>query len=175
MTDKIGIRPSISIIAGTPSENYNTLKETNDFLVSLNHINWVQVPSIGLIVPIPGTTLFDIAKERGLIKNERMYLTKEMSELNKYSKTINLTTMPDKEYFDYIRKCNDNIKNDYYKKHPLKWLLSFLGLDHLRLDLMFRNFSLSQIRPIYESIIWSTLGKRDNMIGRICAGIIYKR
>ncbi len=176
MTNRSGIRVSISMIAGTPSETLDTLRETRDFVMSLNHINWVQqVPSIGLIIPLPGTSLYEIAKEKNFIKDEEGYLTESLCGLSRFDKSINLTQLSDEEFFGFVEKCNAEIQRDYYAKHRWKKVLSILGLDHLRWDLMFRHFSLSQVRPILEALLWATLAKRNNKLGRFLARLLYSR
>jgi radical SAM superfamily enzyme YgiQ (UPF0313 family) len=174
MTDRIGIKPSLNMISGTPSETYETLEESRDFLISLNHIDWVQIPTISFIIPIPGTELFETAREKGEIEDIEKYLKVEMSSLGRYSKTINLTKMSDQDFFQTIKKFNDDVVNDFYSKHPWKKFLSIIGLDHLRLDLIFRKFTLSQMKPLFESLIWVTLGKRDNRVGKFLGSLVYR-
>lgn len=174
MTDRIGIKPSLSMISGTPSETYETLKESRDFLISLNHTDWVQIPTISFIIPIPGTELYETAREKGEIEDIEKYLKVEMSSFGRYSKTINLTKMSDQNFFQTIEKFNEDIVNDFYSKQPWKKFLSIIGLDHLRLDLIFHKFTLSQMKPILESMIWAILGKRDNAIGKFLGSLIYR-
>ena len=97
-----------------------------------------------------------------------------MFELGRYSGGINLTGMGAEEMREYIKKCNRDIARDYYKKHPLRKILSFTGLDHLRLDLLLRNFTVKDIRPLIEAILWATLGKRKNAVGMRISRFIYK-
>jgi len=175
MTNNIGIKPSLNFIAGTPSETYETLEETKKFVISLNHIDWVQVPTIDFIVPLPGTELYDIAKNKGFITDEKKYLTEELFKLGRYSKGINLTTMPDEGFRSYIEKCNSAIKSDYYSRQKMKKILQVFGLDHLRLDLIFKNFSLRHTRPLVEALLWAFVGKRNNPLGRFISRAIYGR
>ena len=175
MTERVGIKPSLNMISGSPSETYDTLKESRDFLISLNHINWVEIPEINFIVPIPGTVMYESAVSKGEIKDVEKYLKEDMSRLGKYTRTTNLTKMSDEIFFKSVMKFNEDVVNDFYKKHPWKKILSIIGLDHLRLDKLFSNFSLRQIRPLLESLAWATIGKRDNVLGKFIASIIYKR
>ncbi|MCX5884685.1 MAG: radical SAM protein [Proteobacteria bacterium] len=175
MTNRVGIKPSLNLITGTPSETPQTLQETKEFLISLNHIKWSQVPTIDFIIPIPNTKLYTIAKEKGFLKNEEKYLTEDMFMMDKYSKTINLTQMPDKDFFDLVAQCNNEVRVDFLRKHPFKRLSSLLGLDHLRMGLIFRNFSLSQIVPLTEALLYATLGKKKNILGKWVLCWIYRR
>jgi hypothetical protein len=38
--------------------------------------------------------------------------------------------------------------------------MSVFSLDHLRWDLIFRNFSLRQVIPLLDSLAWATVGKQ---------------
>lgn len=174
-TYKVGIRPSLNLLAGMPSENYETLRDTRDFVVSLNHIDWTEVPSIDFIVPLPNTELYKMATEKGLIADEKKYLTRDLYKLGKHTRTINLTNMTDDDFLGFVKSCNREIARDYYSRHPWKRMLSIVGFDHLRLDLIFRNFSFKQIKPIIEALLWVTLGKRDNFLSKYVNRFIYKR
>jgi len=174
LTDQSGIRPTINLLAGTPSETLETIKETKDFIISLNYIDWVQIPAIHYIVPLPGTELFDIAVEKGAIIDKNNYSTTIISNFSKHTHTINLTNIPNDVLLAYIKQCNLAIEKDFYLKHPIKRFLSFFGLDHLRLDLIFKHLSIYQIKPLVESLLWATIGKRNNLIGRFIASLIYR-
>lgn len=174
MTSRVGIRPSLNLITGTPSETPETLRETKEFLLSLNHINWSQAPAVDFIIPLPNTKLYETAREKGFIKDEVKYLTEEMFMLDKYSKTVNLTRMPDQDFFRLVAECNNEVRRDFFRKHPLKKVLSLFGLDHLRLDLLMRSFRISGIKPLMEALLYVTVGKRKNRLGQWALDLIYK-
>ena len=159
-THRSGIRISLNLLAGTPAETVETLKETRDFLISLNHINWANVPTIEFVVPLPGTELFDTAVKMDLIENPRTYVVEALAKMEKYSKSINMTTMSSEVFISTVQKFNGEVSRDFYKKHPLRFLMSVFSLDHLRWDLIFRNFSLRQVIPLLDSLAWATVGKR---------------
>jgi len=175
MTNRVGIKPSLNLITGTPSETPQTLQETKEFLISLNHINWTQVPTIDFIIPIPNTKLYAMAKEGGIIKDEEKYLTEDMFMMDKYSKTVNLTQMADKDFFSLVALCNREVRVDFYRKHFFKRLLSALSLDHVRLDMILRNFTLDQIVPLTEALLYGVIGKRNNAFGKWVLNWIYRR
>lgn len=173
VTYSIGIRPSLNLLAGTPSETYSTLKETRDFVMSLNYIDWPIIPTIGYVIPIPNTKLYSLAREKGIITNEKLYLTEELSGLGKNTRTINLTNLEYNDLARIIETFNKEIILDHYSKHLIKRLLSIFGLDHLRLDLIFKWFGFLQIKPLVESLLWATFGKRNNALARGINRIIY--
>ena len=158
-TDRSGIRITLNLLAGTPAETVNTLKETRDFLISLNHINWANIPSIEFVVPLPGTELFDTAVKMDLIENPKAYVVEALAKMDKYSKSINMTTMSSEEFITTVEKFNKDIAQDFYKKHPLRYWLSVFNLDHLRWGLILRNFSFRQVIPLLDSLVWATIGK----------------
>ena len=158
-TDRAGIRISLNLLAGTPAETVDTLKDTRDFLVTLNHINWANVPTIEFVVPLPGTELFDTAVAEGLIENPEVFVVEALAKMDKYSKSINMTKMSSEEFISTVKRFNREISRDFYAKHPFRFLLYLFGAEHLRLDLIFRNFSLKQVVPLLDALFWGTIGK----------------
>jgi len=173
LTNRVGIRPSLNLLAGTPSENLETLQETRDFILSLNYINWIEIPRIDFVVPLPHTELYNLAKEGGFINDEKKYVTEGLLELAKHSKTINLTQMTDREFVESVALCNKEIINNFYEKHSYRKILSFFGFDYLRVDLILKNFSFRQLKPISEAFAWATLGKRNNYFNKFTNRFIY--
>jgi len=106
MTWSVGIVPALSLIAGMPSE---TLKETCNFIILLSHIHWTNIPQIGFILPIPGTKLYDIAREKRLVSDEYTYLLHDMAHRDKYTNPVNLTQMPDSQYIELVKSANETI------------------------------------------------------------------
>ena len=153
-------------VAGTPAETVDTLKETRDFLIALNHINWANVPAIEFVVPLPGTELFDTAVAEGLIDDPETFVVEALAKMDKYSKSINMTKMSSEEFISTVSRFNREISRDFYARHPFRFLLSLFGAEHLRLDLIFRHFSLKQIVPLSGAIFWVTIGKHMHYFSR---------
>jgi len=157
---KAGIQVSASLLGGFPSETRETLRETRDFIKSLNYIDWFMVPTIGMVVPLPNTELFRTAMDMGLVGDTSTYMFEAIRHLEKLTGSVNLTKMSTEEYFATVAEVNREIRKDYYRKYPGRYFKSLVGLDHLRLDLMFQNFSLRQCVPIIEALAWAIVGKR---------------
>jgi hypothetical protein len=121
------------------------------------------VPEIHYVVPLPDTELFHKTVEMGIIKNPQEYIIELMGDLGKNIKSINLTKMSDDEMQETINRCNREIKRDFNRKHPIRYLLSFIGLDHLKPQLLFRKFSLRQVIPLMEAFAWVTVGKHMHL------------
>ena len=66
---KVGIIPQISVVFGYPIETLETIRETFDqcFKAGL-------YPSIGFLLPLPYTVMYDYAKAKGFITDEDRYL-----------------------------------------------------------------------------------------------------
>jgi radical SAM superfamily enzyme YgiQ (UPF0313 family) len=158
-TDRANIRITLNLLAGTPAETVDTLRETRDFLIDLNHINWANVPAIEFVVPLPGTELFDTAVAKGLIDDPETFVVEALAKMEKYSKSINMTQMSSEEFISTVKRFNQEISRDFYTKHPLRLFLSLFGAEHLRLDLIFCHFSLKQIVPLFDALFWVTIGK----------------
>ena len=158
-THELGMMTQAGLIAGFPSETVETLEETMDFLISLGHVKWAFIPEMHFVIPLPDTQLFHTAVEMGAIKDPEKYLTKTMLDLDKYTPNLNLTKMPGVVFEATVERCNKEIRKNFYRKHPFRFCLSLVGLDHLKLDLIFHKFSLSQVVPILEALAWAVVGK----------------
>ena len=86
---QVGIVPTTSIVIGYPQETLETIQKTFDFCLRCK-----IYPSTGYLLPQPGTPMYDLAIERGLIKDEEEYLLK-LGDRQDF--TINLTTMAQEE------------------------------------------------------------------------------
>ena len=164
MVNEAGLSPSANFLAGFPSETVQTIEQTRDFVVSLNHVQWESAPEIIFVVPLPDTELFHTAIETGAIEDPKKYVLELMSRYTKSTTTapINLTKIPWEKYNETVQRCNREIKKDFYCKHPVRFLLSTIGLDHLRYDLLFHHFSLRQRIPLFESLAWVMVGKHKH-------------
>lgn len=162
LTDRLGINPTINFMAGMPSDSPKTLKDSRDFIMDLNRINWVNIPWMGYLIPIPGTEVFNMAKKMGVIKDEKAYIVDWMSNSTKVGKGLNLTAMDTEEYLSIVTRFNEEVHEDFFRKHPFRKVFSAVGVDHLRWDLILRNFSLQSLKPFMESFLWAIMGKRTD-------------
>ena len=93
---KAGIIPQISVIFGYPQETRETIKETFD-----QCLNTGLYPSIGFLMPLPYTAMYDYAKVNGFITDEDRYLESitERQDIN-----INMTKLPNEEIMSAIKE-----------------------------------------------------------------------
>lgn len=93
---KVGITCNTSVVFGYPIETKETIKETFDMCFE-NKI----YPSIGFLLPLPYTGMYEYAKLHGYIKDEDAFLT---SITERQDICLNMTKMTDTEIMDEIKK-----------------------------------------------------------------------
>jgi len=87
---KGGITPLTSVIFGYPQETPETIKHTLKVCEECG-----MYPSVGFLLPLPGTPIYEWAKNSGLIPDEVKYLERVGDRQDFH---INLTKMPDQEF-----------------------------------------------------------------------------
>ncbi len=127
---KVGITVNTSVVFGYPTESKETIKQTFEQCLKA-HV----YPSIGFLLPLPSTGMYDYAKQKGFIIDEDRYLE---SITERQDICINMTKMSDDEIMDEIKigakQLNDMLdlgldentyiktkgyKNSKIKKKPL--------------------------------------------------------
>lgn len=94
LLDDVGITSMISVVFGYPIETPDTIKETFDMCLKAN-----VYPSIGYLLPLPSTGMYDFAKENGFITNEDAYLD---SITERQDLCLNMTKMSDTQVRNLI-------------------------------------------------------------------------
>ncbi len=84
-----------SVVFGYPQENKETIKETFDQCLKAG-----LYPSIGFLLPLPYTAMYDYAKVNGFITDEDRYL-ESMTE--RQDICVNMTKLSDEEIMDEIK------------------------------------------------------------------------
>ncbi len=170
---ELDIKVSINMISGTFSETYETLNETSSYLNSINKYEWLTPNHIDNIVPIPGTSLYNEAKKRGLIEEDDFSYMQKLGRLSRAGNTVNLTTMKAESHKEALAGINTAIRNDYYSRNKIQRLWNFLGL----LGCQFKNglfdVSFKDIFPIIQSMAWGISKAKNNFIGKILQKIVF--
>lgn len=118
---KVGLNVATSLVFGYPQETPETIKRTFDVCIE-NKIH----PSVGFLLPQPGSVMYEYALSNGFIKNEEEYI---LSMADRQDLTLNMTNIPDEEFkklvLDGARRCNEAlnvgleedklIKTQYYR------------------------------------------------------------
>jgi radical SAM superfamily enzyme YgiQ (UPF0313 family) len=99
----IGITCSTSVVFGYPIETHETIKQTFDMCLEVG-----VYPSIGYLLPLPYTGMYEWAKEHGYITDEDVYLD-SISE--RQDLCLNMTKMSDDEIMDAISSGAETINN----------------------------------------------------------------
>ena len=89
LLDEVGITSMISVVFGYPIETQDTIKETFDMCLKAK-----VYPSIGYLLPLPATGMYDHALKHGFIKDEDKYLD---SITERQDLCLNMTKMGDDE------------------------------------------------------------------------------
>jgi anaerobic magnesium-protoporphyrin IX monomethyl ester cyclase len=95
LIDRAGIKSGTSLVFGYPQETKETIKKTFDLCSELN-----LYPSVGYLLPQPGTPMFDYAVKQGFITDVESYL---LSMGDRQDLHINFTKMTDNEFQDTIK------------------------------------------------------------------------
>ena len=118
LTRKIGIKPVIQYMYGFPGEDDATISETKRFFKIIDH------PFIGFTTtPLPGTVLYEEARQKGLIKDEEQYLTMLTAGYNREAPLVNMTGFTDEEFVLKKEALRAEIDTNYYASRPMTRLL----------------------------------------------------
>ncbi len=101
---KVGIVPSTSVVFGYPIETRETIKQTMEYCKSLQ-----IYPSMGMLLPLPYTKMYDYAKEHGFIPDEDSYLE---SITERQDLCLNMTQMSDQELMDALKEGAASINQE---------------------------------------------------------------
>lgn len=93
---EVGIVCNTSVVFGYPIETPETIKRTFDMCIEAR-----VYPSIGFLLPLPYTGMYDYAKEHGYIKDEDAYLE---SITERQDICMNMTKMSDDQIMTEIKK-----------------------------------------------------------------------
>ena len=114
--EEVGITSMISVVFGYPIETPETIKETFDMCLEAK-----IYPSIGYLLPLPATGMYDYAKKNGYINNEDKYLD---SITERQDLCLNMTSMTDEKVRALIaegaEQLNSKLKIGLSNKNLLK-------------------------------------------------------
>jgi radical SAM superfamily enzyme YgiQ (UPF0313 family) len=93
---EVGIVCNTSVVFGYPIETPETIQQTFDMCLQAR-----VYPSIGFLLPLPYTGMYEYAKQHGFITDEDAYLE---SITERQDICLNMTKMSDAEIMDEIKK-----------------------------------------------------------------------
>lgn len=103
----VGISPGLNIIYGNIDEPLSAIDEAVEFL--LKYDDHSQLRTIRPVTPYPGSELFDIAVERGLVKDTGDFY--ENKHTNSDLISINFTKNTNEEIYEALYKANMKLIN----------------------------------------------------------------
>jgi len=119
---KYGIEPSASFIIGSPNETREEILQTFKFIKDSK----LRGFGIYVLTPLPGTPIWEYAKERGMVSEKMDWSTLNVEFLEHHEKAIILSeTLTKKELYDLILMFKLEQKRRYYIdfiKHPINIL-----------------------------------------------------
>ena len=116
LLDEVGITSMISVVFGYPIETAKTIQETFNMC-----LNAKIYPSIGYLLPLPATKMYEYAKKNNFIVDENAYLD---SITERQDLCINMTSLDDQSVRELIAEgaesLNNELKLGLNKKNLLK-------------------------------------------------------
>jgi len=111
-----GVEIGTSIVVGYPQETKETIENTFDVCIECG-----VVPSVGYLLPQPGSEMYDYARENGYINNVEEYL---LALGDRQDLRLNMTKMSNEELEkiveDNIRRCNKALEVECITDNLLK-------------------------------------------------------
>lgn len=111
-----GILTGTSLVLGYPQETPETLKKTFDVCYELN-----IYPSVGYLLPQPGTPAFELAKQKGFGEDLESFL---MAMGDRQDLRFNLTDMPDdvfqEEVANHLLRISDKMGLGLTRENVIK-------------------------------------------------------
>lgn len=111
-TEKAGISPGLNIIFGNLGENRAVIEKDVEFL--LKYDDQCQVRTIRPVTPYPGTDLYNLAIEKGLLEGIKDFY--ENKHTNSDLLTCNFTDMSDNEFYSCLHWANNILLDNYIDK-----------------------------------------------------------
>jgi radical SAM superfamily enzyme YgiQ (UPF0313 family) len=157
---KARLLPWLQMMFGYEGENFDTLKETEEFLASIPH----PAPHFFVTTPLPGTQLYEESLKKGLINDEVSYLESLTSGyFSGRDILVNLTEFPEEKYYEIKGNFESRINRNFrraFLKHPL----IVLKITSFKAEL----FYYEVFRAIKLGIFWRSV---FNRFRRILKGI----
>lgn len=134
-TLEAGISPGFNIIFGNIGENLEVLQKDVDFL--LKYDDGAQLRTIRPVTPYPGSPLYYLALEKGLMKDcEDFY---ENKHLNSDLLAVNFTDLTEDEFHAGLNKANAILVENYFEKKKQSYKEQMNAL-YTKKNLGFRGF-----------------------------------
>jgi anaerobic magnesium-protoporphyrin IX monomethyl ester cyclase len=120
---KAGLHVKVQLVLAYPGENEKTIFETVDLFKRAKHPG----RRFSLLLPLPGSAVYDEALKRGFIKDEEEYLTQicDGYGASRYPVFINFTQLTTGEIYRLKRKAEKAMEKNY-RRHLIKDPLAYI-------------------------------------------------
>ena len=130
-----GISPGLNIIWGNVGEDAATLEKGVEFL--LKYDDFAQMRTIRPVTPYPGSALYYLAIEKGLLKDVEDFY--ENKHTNSDLLAVNFTDIPDDEFHKLLFEANQRLLDNYYA-HQRKRFDDTMRKLYIERDATFRGY-----------------------------------
>ncbi|MFW9965185.1 MAG: B12-binding domain-containing radical SAM protein, partial [Candidatus Sifarchaeia archaeon] len=131
----VGISPGFNIIWGNIGEDEKILQKGVDFL--LKYDDHSQMRTIRPVTPYPGSDLYYIAIEKGLLKDVEDFY--ENKHLNSDLLAVNFTNLTDEEFHRHLYEANYTLLENYFK-HLKERMVDTMKKLYFEQDASFRGY-----------------------------------
>ena len=111
-TLQVGISPGLNIIYGNIDEPLSAIDDALEFLMKYD--DHAQMRTLRPVTPYPGSELFDVAVERGFIRDVEDFY--ENAHVNSDLLAVNFTRHTEEEIYDALYRANTTLLNHYMDK-----------------------------------------------------------
>ncbi len=111
LTQEAGIKIGFNIIFGNIGDTRESLRKSLNLLTEYN--DYGQLRTIRPVTPYPGSPLYDVAIERGLLTGPEDFYQKHR---NVELLTCNFTDIPDDEFHWWLQNANFDIIEQYFDR-----------------------------------------------------------
>lgn len=171
-TKKAGIYTSPTLVLGMPGETNETIRESIEFLKSLN-FDFKQY-QMTYALPIPGSPLYEFSKITGAIRDEDEYLLSLDGEDRGVAGNflVNLTDESDEVVARWSKTIKDEMDRHYlYKKYKVKLLVKMI----LPLQKLYLNYKKNMLWIILKNKVKKFLSSRRKNIIKDSFGSVHVR
>ena len=133
-----GLSPGYNIIFGNLGDTAETLRKGVEFL--LKYDDHAQLRTIRPVTPYPGSELYGLALERGLLEGPEDFY--ECKHRNSDLLSVNFTELGDDEFHRLLLDANKRLLESYYR-YQLEQSLATAEKLYLQADASFRGFRQS--------------------------------
>ncbi len=145
----VGIETFATFILGNPGETTEDIYETEKVARRIN-----SRVSFLLLVPYPGSELFEMAKKNGWLLEEQLYFSENWTNKQSENPVMEINIKSDE-----LLRIRTRLQNNYFWKNNLRIFASFLMHPGYCLKIIYT--SLKHFKEIYRALLSSINAKKS--------------